>query len=465
MTATTGKIWIVDDDQSIRWVLDKALSGAGFETTLFRCAEEVLGRVETERPDVILADIRMPGQSGVELLQTLGQVYKGLPVILMTAYGDLDSAVSAYREGAFEYLPKPFDVDDAVSLVRRALNRNSKLVSAGPTIRSDIVGEAASMQAVFRIVGRLSRSSMSVLICGESGTGKELLARAIYDNSPRVGAPFIALNSASIPVELLESELFGHERGAFTGADAQRHGRFEQADGGTLFLDEIGDMPVDLHTRRLRVLADGSFYRVGGHQPLRVDVRIIAATHQDLEARVAEGSFREDLYHRLNVIAIALPPLRDRPEDVPALARQFLDVAAHQLEVEPKALSSAALDNLMQRQWRGNVRELENLCQRLTVMAPGRVIYVADLLPEAPSGKPLGKELTANHWQLALAQVVTRKITDGQQQLLEELGPQFERVLRSTALTMTHGRKQRAAELLGWGRNTLTRKLKLLNLD
>ena len=349
MTATTGKIWIVDDDHSIRWVLDKALSGAGFETTLFRCAEEVLGRVETERPDVILADIRMPGQSGVELLQTLGQVYKGLPVILMTAYGDLDSAVSAYREGAFEYLPKPFDVDDAVSLVRRALNRNSKLVSTGPTIRSNIVGEAASMQAVFRIVGRLSRSSMSVLICGESGTGKELLARAIYDNSPRVGAPFIALNSASIPVELLESELFGHERGAFTGADAQRHGRFEQADGGTLFLDEIGDMPVDLQTRLLRVLADGSFYRVGGHQPLRVDVRIIAATHQDLEARVAEGSFREDLYHRLNVIAIALPPLRDRPEDVPALARQFLDVAAHQLEVEPKALSSAALDNLMRR--------------------------------------------------------------------------------------------------------------------
>ena len=446
-------------------MLDKALSGAGFETTLFDCAEEVLGRVETERPDVILADIRMPGQSGVELLQTLGQVYKGLPVILMTAYGDLDSAVSAYREGAFEYLPKPFDVDDAVSLVRRALNRSSEVVNTGPMIRSDIVGEAASMQAVFRIVGRLSRSSMSVLICGESGTGKELLARAIYDNSPRVGAPFIALNSASIPVELLESELFGHERGAFTGADAQRHGRFEQADGGTLFLDEIGDMPVDLQTRLLRVLADGSFYRVGGHQPLRVDVRIIAATHQDLEARVAEGSFREDLYHRLNVIAIALPPLRDRPEDVPALARQFLDVAARQLEVESKALSSAALDNLMQRQWRGNVRELENLCQRLTVMAPGRVIDVADLLPEAPSRKPLEKALTANHWQLALAQVVTRKITDGQQQLLEELGPQFERVLLSTALTMTHGRKQRAAELLGWGRNTLARKLKLLNLD
>ena len=465
MTVTTGKIWIVDDDQSIRWVLDKALSGAGFETTLFGCAEEVLGRVETERPDVILADIRMPGQSGVELLQTLGQVHKGLPVILMTAYGDLDSAVSAYREGAFEYLPKPFDVDDAVSLVRRALNRNSEVISTGPTIRSDIVGEAASMQAVFRIVGRLSRSTMSVLICGESGTGKELLARAIYDNSPRVGGPFIALNSASIPVELLESELFGHERGAFTGADARRHGRFEQADGGTLFLDEIGDMPVDLQTRLLRVLADGSFYRVGGHQPLRVDVRIIAATHQDLEARVAEGSFREDLYHRLNVIAIGLPPLRDRPGDVPALARQFLDVAAHQLEVEPKALSSAALDNLMQRQWPGNVRELENLCQRLTVMAPGRVIDVADLLPEAPSGKPLEKGLTANNWQLALAQVVTRKITDGQQHLLEELGPQFERVLLSTALTMTQGRKQRAAQLLGWGRNTLTRKLKLLNLD
>ena len=465
MTVTTGKIWIVDDDQSIRWVLDKALSGAGFETTLFGCAEEVLGRVETERPDVILADIRMPGQSGVELLQTLGQVHKGLPVILMTAYGDLDSAVSAYREGAFEYLPKPFDVDDAVSLVRRALNRNSEVISTGPTIRSDIVGEAASMQAVFRIVGRLSRSSMSVLICGESGTGKELLARAIYDNSPRVGGPFIALNSASIPVELLESELFGHERGAFTGADTRRHGRFEQADGGTLFLDEIGDMPVDLQTRLLRVLADGSFYRVGGHQPLRVDVRIIAATHQDLEARVAEGSFREDLYHRLNVIAIALPPLRDRPGDVPALARQFLDVAAHQLEVEPKALSSPALDNLMQRQWPGNVRELENLCQRLTVMAPGRVIDVADLVPEAPNRKPLEKGLTENHWQRALAQVVMRKITDGQQHLLEELGPQFERVLLSTALTMTQGRKQRAAELLGWGRNTLTRKLKLLNLD
>ena len=459
------KIWIVDDDKSIRWVLEKALQSNDIDIQTFSQPDAVLKRINDEEPDVVITDIRMPGMDGISLLDRIKKQSPNTPVIIMTAYSDLDRAVSAFQSGAFEYLSKPFDVDDAVSLVRRALNRNSEVAGTGPTIRSNIVGEAASMQAVFRIVGRLSRSNMSVLICGESGTGKELLARAIYDNSPRVGAPFIALNSASIPVELLESELFGHERGAFTGADAQRHGRFEQADGGTLFLDEIGDMPVDLQTRLLRVLADGSFYRVGGHQPLRVDVRIIAATHQDLEARVAEGSFREDLYHRLNVIAIALPPLRDRPEDVPALARQFLDVAAHQLEVEPKALSSAALDNLMQRRWRGNVRELENLCQRLTVMAPGRVIDVADLLPETPGGKPLEKELTANHWQLALAQVVTRKITDGQQQLLEELGPQFERVLLSTALTMTHGRKQRAAELLGWGRNTLTRKLKLLNLD
>jgi two-component system nitrogen regulation response regulator GlnG len=460
------QIWIVDDDQSIRWVLDKALSGAGFNTVLFDCAEAALERVLSERPDAVLADIRMPGQSGLELLHALGHADEDPPVILMTAYADLDSAVSAYREGAFEYLPKPFDVDEVISLVRRALNRDEQTVQPRPAVMgSPIIGEAPPMQAVFRVVGRLARSNVSVLIRGESGTGKELIARAIYDSSPRAGGPFIALNSASIPVELLESELFGHERGAFTGADVRRHGRFEQADGGTLFLDEIGDMPVDLQTRLLRVLSDGSFYRVGGHHPLRVDVRIIAATHQDLETRVAEGTFREDLYHRLDVIAIELPPLRERAQDIPLLTQQFLELAAHQLGVEPKSLSTPALKRLMKRQWPGNVRELENLCQRLTVMAPGRVIDVQDLPPEQHSVRQSEKLDAGERWEESLAQLVRHKIATGHDTLLEELLPRFEGTLLRTALTMTDGRKQRAARLLGWGRNTLTRKLKELKFD
>ena len=460
-----SSVWVVDDDASIRWVLEKALSNAGFAVTLFDNADDVLKRVRREQPDVIVTDIRMPGTSGLELLEVLGSDAPDLPVIVMTAHSDLDSAVSAYQGGAFEYLPKPFDLEEAVALVGRALQKKALEDTQSKVTKrdSEIIGEAPAMQTVFRVIGRLSGSQMNVLISGESGTGKELVARAIYRNSLRSAKPFVAINTAAIPAELLESELFGHEKGAFTGAQEQRRGRFEQASGGTLFLDEIGDMPLELQTRLLRVLSDGTFFRVGGHQELTADVRVVAATNQDLGRRVAEGRFREDLFHRLNVIGITLPPLRERLEDIPALADVFLHKAATELEVEPKRLDSNALQVLCEATWPGNVRELENLCRRLTVLAPGATITSVDL-PADVSTQSMATESSQN-WQRLLEEAAAERFARGQKDILSELGPDFERVLLRTALGFTGGRKQEAARWIGWGRNTLTRKLKELDVD
>jgi len=458
-------VWVVDDDASIRWVLEKALSNAGYAATLFDNADDVLIRARGERPDVIVTDIRMSGTSGLELLEVLGDDAPDLPVIVMTAHSDLDSAVSAYQGGAFEYLPKPFDLEEAVALVGRALQKKAleEADSERAPTDSEIIGEAPAMQTVFRVIGRLSGSQMNVLISGESGTGKELVARAIYRNSLRSAKPFVAINTAAIPAELLESELFGHEKGAFTGAQEQRRGRFEQASGGTLFLDEIGDMPLELQTRLLRVLSDGTFFRVGGHQELTADVRVIAATNQDLAKRVEEGRFREDLFHRLNVIGIELPPLRERREDIPTLAEVFLNQAAVELEVESKRLDAAALQLLCEAPWPGNVRELENLCRRLTVLAPGGTVTIADL-PSDVSTQSIGGE-SFQTWQRLLEQAAAERFARGQKDVLSELGPDFERVLLRTALGFTGGRKQEAARWIGWGRNTLTRKLKELDVD
>ena len=460
-----ASVWVVDDDASIRWVLEKALSNAGFAVALFDNADDVLKRVRREQPDVIVTDIRMPGTSGLEMLEVLGSDVPDLPVIVMTAHSDLDSAVSAYQGGAFEYLPKPFDLEEAVVLVGRALQKKALGETESRTAErdSEIIGEAPAMQTVFRVIGRLSGSQMNVLISGESGTGKELVARAIYRNSLRSAKPFVAINTAAIPAELLESELFGHEKGAFTGAQEQRRGRFEQAAGGTLFLDEIGDMPLELQTRLLRVLSDGTFFRVGGHQELTADVRVIAATNQDLGKRVEEGRFREDLFHRLNVIGVTLPPLRERREDIPALAEVFLHKAATELEVECKRLDSSAMRLLCEAPWPGNVRELENLCRRLTVLAPGATVTTVDLPPDV-SASSVDTESPQN-WQRLLEQAAAERFARGQKDVLSELGPDFERVLLRTALGFTGGRKQEAARWIGWGRNTLTRKLKELDLD
>ena len=460
-----SSVWVVDDDASIRWVLEKALSNAGFAVTLFDNADDVLKRVRREQPDVIVTDIRMPGTSGLELLEVLGSDAPDLPVIVMTAHSDLDSAVSAYQGGAFEYLPKPFDLEEAVALVGRALQKKALEDTQSKVTKrdSEIIGEAPAMQTVFRVIGRLSGSQMNVLISGESGTGKELVARAIYRNSLRSAKPFVAINTAAIPAELLESELFGHEKGAFTGAQEQRRGRFEQASGGTLFLDEIGDMPRELQTRLLRVLSDGTFFRVGGHQELTADVRVVAATNQDLGRRVAEGRFREDLFHRLNVIGITLPPLRERREDIPALAEVFLHKAATELEVEPKRLDSSAVQVLCEATWPGNVRELENLCRRLTVLAPGATVTTVDL-PSDVSARSVATGSSQN-WQRLLEEAAAERFARGQKDILSELGPDFERVLLRTALGFTGGRKQEAARWIGWGRNTLTRKLKELDVD
>lgn len=460
-----ASVWVVDDDASIRWVLEKALTNAGFKTTLFENADDVLKRVTRERPEVIVTDIRMPGKSGLELLGQLGSAFPDLPVIVMTAHSDLDSAVSAYQGGAFEYLPKPFDLEAAVALVGRALEKRASSESDAKAADQSgpIIGEAPAMQTVFRMIGRLSGSQMNVLISGESGTGKELVARAIYQNSPRSNKAFIAINTAAIPADLLESELFGHEKGAFTGAQERRRGRFEQAQGGTLFLDEIGDMPFDLQTRLLRVLSDGTFFRVGGHEELTADVRVIAATNQDLLQRVEAGRFREDLYHRLNVIGIALPPLRERREDIPALASAFLNRAASELKVEPKRLDEEVLAQLVQAPWSGNVRELENTCRRLTVIAPGRIVTAADLPADFSSAD---QDSGASHtWQQLLEKAASSRLSSGEKDMLAEFGPDFERVLLKTALRFTGGRKQDAARWIGWGRNTLTRKLKELGLD
>jgi len=465
-------VWIIDDDNSIRWVLEKALSRAGIVCESYASADLMLQRLEYDQPAVVVSDIRMPGTDGMALLSKLQQLAPELPVIIMTAHSDLDSAVNAFKRGAFEYLPKPFDINEAVSLISRALEHaNAKKPKQQPAANSpltEIIGEAPAMQEVFRAIGRLSRSSISVLINGQSGTGKELVAHALHKHSPRSEQPFIALNMAAIPKDLIESELFGHEKGAFTGAANLRKGRFEQADGGTLFLDEIGDMPLDVQTRLLRVLADGQFYRVGGHQGVNVDVRIIAATHQNLEQLVAEGKFREDLFHRLNVIRIHIPALKDRKQDIPKLAQHFLQQAAKELNVEAKSLATDTERYLAQLDWPGNVRQLENTCRWLTVMASGKQVLLSDLPPELTAAPKIYSAANGDQhhsWQELLAAWVQQKLNAGEEDILSEAGPEFERIVLKQALQFTHGHKQDAAKRLGWGRNTLTRKLKELDME
>ncbi len=465
MKAAMKPVWIVDDDRSIRWVFEKALTREEIDFRIFSSANEMLDALKNDTPQVVVSDIRMPGASGLELLQQLKKSLPGVPVIIMTAYSDLESAVSAFQGGAFEYLPKPFDVDNAVELIRRALDESATQqdipVEAGESV-PEILGQAPAMQEIFRAIGRLSQSHVTVMITGESGTGKELVALALHRHSPRADKPFIALNTAAIPKDLLESELFGHERGAFTGAQAMRRGRFEQADGGTLFLDEIGDMPADLQTRLLRVLADGQFYRVGGHQPVRVNVRVIAATHQNLEERVKQGLFREDLFHRLNVIRLRLPPLRERREDIPLLARHFLKKSAIELGGEAKQLSDAALKFLTTLEWGGNVRQLQNICHWLTVMAPGQNIEVGDLPPELRNDLATTPQ---QDWCAPLEREAADRFTRGEHGIIEELTQRFEKTLILCALRHTGGRRIEAAHLLGLGRNTLTRKIQELGLE
>jgi two-component system nitrogen regulation response regulator GlnG len=456
-------VWIIDDDRSIRWVFEKALAREQIAFKTFASAQEALAALETETPQVVVSDIRMPGESGLELLARARALHSSLPVIIMTAYSDLESAVGAFQGGAYEYLPKPFDVDHAVALIRRAMGEGARQESAGDEaeVSPEILGQAPAMQEVFRAIGRLAQSHATVLITGESGTGKELVARALHRHSPRAGRPFVAINTAAIPRELLESELFGHERGAFTGAQAQRRGRFEQAEGGTLFLDEIGDMPPELQTRLLRVLSDGHFYRVGGHQPMKASVRVIAATNHDLEARVREGRFREDLFHRLNVIRLRLPPLRERREDIASLARHFLARSARELGVEAKRLSEAALKQLAAQEFPGNVRQLENLCHWLTVMAPSLTIEAGDLPAELRAGAPPA----AVSWEAALEKEVEGLLSRGETGVLEELARRFEKTLITQALAHTGGRRIEASQLLGLGRNTLTRKIQELGIE
>jgi two-component system nitrogen regulation response regulator GlnG len=485
-------VWIVDDDQSIRWVLEKALSKQQLPCRVFDNAQGVMDALERDTPQVLVSDIRMPGDSGLVLLEQVKHRCPQVPVIVMTAYSDLDSAVSAFQGGAFEYLPKPFDVDAAVALIRRAVQESDTGAAGtevGVAALPELLGQASVMQDVFRAVGRLSQSSATVLITGESGTGKELVASALHRHSPRARMPFVALNTAAIPRDLLESELFGHERGAFTGAQTMRRGRFEQAEGGTLFLDEIGDMPLDLQTRLLRVLSDGNYYRVGGHQPLKADVRVIAATHQDLEARVRAGQFREDLFHRLNVIRMRLPPLRERQEDIPLLVRHFLQKSARELKVEPKQLAVAAMDVLVRLPFPGNVRQLENLCHWMTVMAPSQTVQVDDLpsdvrvmdaarmapavldetvAPLARDSSVVAAEASLN-WQRLLREEVSKSLVsndglpDGGR--MEAWTRAFEAAVLGEALRHTRGRRMEAALLLGIGRNTMTRKIANLQLE
>jgi two-component system nitrogen regulation response regulator GlnG len=451
-------VWVIDDDRSIRWVFEKALAREGIPFKTFAQATEAMDALDSSgAPQVLVSDIRMPGTSGLDLLQNVKQRFPDLPVIIMTAYSDLESAVAAFQGGAFEYLPKPFDVDQAVELIRRALGESTQQGEAEElsAVTPDILGKAQSMQEVFRAVGRLSQSSATVLITGESGTGKELVARALHRHSPRADKPFVAINTAAMPKDLLESELFGHERGAFTGAQALRRGRFEQAEGGTLFLDEIGDMPAELQTRLLRVLSDGTFYRVGGHQSIRANVRVIAATNQDLESRVREGLFREDLYHRLNVIRLRLPSLRERRDDIPLLARHFLAKSARELGVEVKRLSDSAMAYLSARDLAGNVRQLENICHWLTVMSPTQLIEIGDFPPELRESV----DTASGDWLAALGREADRRLAGGEKDIMENLSKSFEKTLIAKALAHTGGRRIEAAGLLGIGRNTITRKI------
>ena len=459
-----NSVWILDDDRSIRWVLEKSLEKRGLDTVTFDNGDDLLHRLAHERPDAIISDIRMPGINGLDLLSTLQEQYPQLPVIIMTAHSDLESAVSSYSRGAFEYLPKPFDIEEAVAMTQRALDHARKesvsITDFKPEKTQEIIGEAPAMQEVFRAIGRLSHSNISVLINGESGTGKELVAHALHRHSPRKEKPFIALNVAAIPKDLIESELFGHEKGAFTGATQMRTGRFEQADGGTLFLDEIGDMPAETQTRLLRVLSDGEFYRVGGHPPKKVDVRIIAATHQDLERLVEQHQFREDLFHRLNVIRIHIPRLRDRREDIPRLAKHFLRRAAEELDVEPKVLRPETEKYLTGLSWPGNVRQLENFCRWITVMASSREVHMNDLPPEFAEQELQRSD--SGSWTQALEAWADQELSLGNSSILDQAVPLFERTMIDVALKHTAGRRRDAAALLGWGRNTLTRKIKEL---
>jgi len=464
MTGRNKTVWVVDDDASIRWVLARTLKQADLAVRCFESGEPVLKALQQQHPAVIISDIRMPGIDGLELLEAIHAEAADLPVIIMTAHTDLDSAVAAYGRGAFEYLPKPFDIDAALALVHRALQwqhsekqqATTNELPAEPTM----IGEAPAMQEVFRAIGRLSHSSITTLICGESGTGKELVARALFHHSPRADKPFVAINIAAIPSELMESELFGHEKGAFTGATGQRKGHFEQAQGGTLFLDEIGEMAPALQTRLLRVLSDNTFFRVGGHQQIQADVRVIAATNRKLKQQVAAGEFREDLYHRLNVIRIDLPPLCKRSEDIAALCQAFLHKTAEELGVEPKWLNDQALHCLQHYPWPGNVRQLENTCRWLTVMAPTREIRVADLPEEIRTAEP--STHTPSRWQQDLRNNIQQLLRSEQTAILSTLLPEFEGILIDEVLQHTRGHKQEAAKIIGWGRNTLTRKLKEL---
>ncbi len=488
--ADKAQVWVVDDDRSIRWVLEKALSRASLPSRIFASGTEVLEALKLARPNVLVSDIRMPGPGGIELLQEVKRRIPGLPVIIMTAYSDLESAVSAFQGGAFEYLPKPFDIEKAIELIRRALDESLQAAVEEEDALEvpEILGQAAAMHDVFRAIGRLSQSNATVLITGESGSGKEVVARALHRHSVRASRPFIALNTAAIPRDLLESELFGHERGAFTGAQAMRRGRFEQAEGGTLFLDEIGDMPSELQTRLLRVLSDGYFYRVGGHQPLKADARVIAATHQNLDEQVREGRFREDLFHRLNVIRLRLPPLRERREDIALLARHFLARSARELGVESKRLTDDALQFVSQLHFPGNVRQLENLCHWLTVLAPAQWIRVEDFPPElrqehAPAAAPAAPgqhgggaaladagtqpaaQPAGTDWRVLLRQETRRRLESGESGIMDELTSDFETVVIGGALSHVRGRRMEAAARLGLGRNTITRKIRDLKLD
>ena len=468
-------VWIVDDDRSIRWVLEKALQKADIPCKTFSEAESVLQAIKKEQPALILSDIHMPGKSGLEMLAEIKKSYPKLPIIIMTAYSDLDSAVASFQGGAFEYLPKPFDIDKAIELVRRATEESEEEEQTpAEETASEIIGKAPAMQEVFRAIGRLSQSKATVLLTGESGAGKDVVARALHKHSPRSNAPFVAINMAAIPKDLMETELFGHEKGAFTGASAIRHGRFEQAEGGTLFLDEIGDMPAELQTRLLRVLSDGYYYRVGGHQSLKANVRIIAATHQNLEAMVRENRFREDLYHRLNVIRLRLPPLRERPEDIPLLVNHFLQKSAENLGVEPKLMSEEAMEFLKRFPFPGNVRQLENLCNWLVVMAPSQHIRVTDLPEEVRNGEAekvhkngevSGSTPAGGSWEELLKGEVKEMLKNQSPDLMKQLADTFESIVIGTALEYTHGRRVDAATRLGIGRNTITRKIAELKLE
>ncbi len=501
---SSGTIWVIDDDRTIRWVLERTFREAGFQVECFEESQPALTRLEQPQsppPDVIFSDIRMPGMDGLTFLSRIKMVHPDLPVIIMTAHSDLDSAVSSYQTGAFEYLPKPFDIDEALHQAQRALQQaqQQRQHSSGRSERTlrmpDLIGESPAMQEVFRAIGRLAQSHITVLINGESGTGKELVAQALHRHSPRASRPFIALNMAAIPRDLIESELFGHEKGAFTGATTQRQGRFEQATEGTLFLDEIGDMPFETQTRLLRVLADGEFYRVGGHVPVRVNVRIVAATHQDLEKLVQQGKFREDLFHRLNVIRIQLPPLRERPEDIPMLTRHFLQQAARELGTDVKRLRPDTMTFIQSLPWSGNIRQLQNTCRWITVMASGHEVFITDLPPElrtTGSATPLEPQvlpvstkavedsgelpptpisvtatsaLNPDRWSELVRLWADQKLRDGEVQILDKAQFELEKVLLEAALEYTNGKKRLAAELLGWGRNTLTRKLKELGFQ